>query len=48
MSSIPSMLPRDVRLALRWLARNPGFTLVATTTLALCIGATTMLFSVVS
>ncbi|HVS12620.1 MAG TPA: ABC transporter permease [Thermoanaerobaculia bacterium] len=41
-------IPRDVRIALRWLRRNPGFTLVATTTLALCIGATTVLFSVVS
>jgi macrolide transport system ATP-binding/permease protein len=48
MNLLQRLLPRDVRHALRWLARNPGFTLVATATLALCIGATTVLFSVVS
>lgn len=37
----------DVRFAARSLARRPGFTLMATLTLALGIGATTTLFSVV-
>jgi predicted permease len=38
---------RDVRLALRRLARTPGFTAVALVTLALGIGATTFVYSVV-
>ena len=39
-------LKQDVRDGLRLLARNPAFTLVATLTLALGIGATSAIFSV--
>jgi predicted permease len=38
---------QDVRYALRWLGRNPIFTIAVITTLALSIGATTAVFSVV-
>jgi putative ABC transport system permease protein len=39
---------RDLRYALRILARNPSFTLIAVLAIALGIGANTALYSVVS
>jgi putative ABC transport system permease protein len=41
-------LGRDARLGLRRMARSPGFTLVATLTLALGIGGTSAMFAVVN
>ncbi len=37
---------RDVRISLRTLFRSPGFSLIAITVMALCIGAATSLFTV--
>jgi hypothetical protein len=42
-----TMLAHDVRFAARSLLRRPAFTTIVVATLALCIGATTSVFSIV-
>ena len=45
--SLVDALGRELKFATRTLARSPGFSLIAVIVMALCIGATTSLFTVV-
>jgi predicted permease len=45
--SLVDTVGRDLKYATRTLARSPGFSLIAIAVMALCIGATTSLFTVV-
>jgi putative ABC transport system permease protein len=45
---MPEQLLRDIRYGLRSMLRNPAFTAIAVVTLALGIGATTAIFTVVN
>ena len=45
--SLVDTVGRDLKYATRTLVRTPGFSLIAITVMALCIGATTSLFTVV-
>jgi predicted permease len=45
--SLMDTLGRDLKYGARTLARSPGFSLIAIAVMALCIGATTSLFTVV-
>jgi putative ABC transport system permease protein len=45
--SLLDKLGRDLKYAFRTLSRTPGFSLIAIAVMALCIGATTSLFTVV-
>jgi putative ABC transport system permease protein len=47
-TSFTAMLMRDLRYAVRTLLRNPGFTLVATGSLALAIGGSMAVFTLLN
>jgi predicted permease len=46
-NGLESLLLRDLRISVRTLFRSPGFSIIAVLVMALCIGATTSLFTVV-